>query len=136
MLGMIDMNSEFRIQKSESKKRDIYDRVFRFACRIVRLHRSIHRHSESRTIANQLLRCGTSIGSNLEEANAAHSRADFIAKTRISLKEARESHYWLRLIEATRLVSLQQIHPLVQEANEIVAILTSIVKNTTINSES
>ncbi len=71
------------------------------------------------------------IGSNLEEASAGQSRADFIAKARISLKEARETHYWLRLIEATEMIAPSRIRPLVQEANEIVAILTTIVKKAT-----
>ena len=79
-------------------------------------------------IANQLLRSGTGVGSNLEEAKAGQSRADFIAKARISLKEARESHYWLRVVEATEMIATTRVHPLVIEANEIVAILTTIIK--------
>ncbi len=76
----------------------------------------------------QLLRSGTGIGSSLEEAEAAESRPDFISKNRIALKEARESHYWLRLIAATEMIPPARIQPLITEANEIVAILTSIVK--------
>jgi four helix bundle protein len=113
-------------------ERDIQERAFQFACRIVRLHRAMTRkRNTDRVAADQLLRSGTSFGSNLEEANAAHSRADFVAKSRISLKEARESHYWLRLIEATEMLPAKRVHPLVKEANEIVSILTTIVKNTT-----
>ena len=77
---------------------------------------------------NQLLDSGTGIGSNLEEARAGQSRADFIAKARVALKEARESHYWLRLIERSGSVNSKRIHPLVEEANAIVAILTTIIK--------
>ena len=111
---------------------DIHDRIFEFACRIVRLHRSVTRKRlADRLLINQVLRSGTSIGSNLEEAKAAQSRADFIAKARISLKEARESHYWLRLFEASKIIPTERIHPLVVEANEIVAILTTIVKKAT-----
>src|ERR1051325_8184028 len=108
---------------------DIHERIFQFACRIVRLHRALTRkRGTDRALASQLLRAGTGIGSNLEEAKAAQSRADFIAKSRISLKEAPETHYWLRLIEATEMVPSKRIQPLVGEANEIVAILTTIVK--------
>lgn len=108
---------------------DIYERVFEFACRIVRLHRAMtRRRGSDRHIANQLLHAGTGIGSNLEEGKAGQSRADFIAKTRISLKEARETHYWLRLVEATEMVDRKKIHPLVEEGNEIVAVLTAILK--------
>jgi four helix bundle protein len=108
--------------------RDIHERTFNFACRIIRLHRALSRRAKDRMITNQLLRAGTSVGANLEEAKAAQSRAEFIAKTRISLKEARECHYWLRLLQASAVVNSASIHSLVAEANEIVAILTSIVK--------
>ena len=109
--------------------KDIHERTFEFSCRIIRLHRwYCRRRRGSRTLINQLLDSGTSVGSNLEEARAAQSRADFIAKARVSLKEARESHYWLRLIKRTNEVAFSRIHPLVEEANEIVAILTTIVK--------
>ena len=109
--------------------KDIHERVFEFACRIVRLHDwYCRRRRGSRTLVNQLLDSGTGIGSNLEEARAGQSRADFIAKARVALREARESHYWLRLIEQSGHVTPQWIHPLVTEANEIVAILTTIIK--------
>jgi four helix bundle protein len=111
--------------------RDIYERTFSFACRIVRLHRVLSRRAANRTLASQILRSGTSIGANLEEANGASSRADFIAKTRIALKEARETHYWLRVLRGSAVVAEASIQPLETEANEIVAILTAIVKNTT-----
>lgn len=131
MLDMteIPMNAEVRMQNEELRK-DIRERAFEFACRVVRLHRVLSRkRGTDRVAANQLLRAGTSVGSNLEEANAAQSRPDFIAKMRISLKEARESHYWLRLLEATAAIPAERIHPLVEEANQIVAVLTTIVKN-------
>jgi four helix bundle protein len=110
-------------------KIDIYDRSFDFACRIVRLHRAVARGATARPLLNQLLRSGTSIGANLEEAEAGQSKADFIAKCRIALKEARETVYWLRLIAATELVKAARIAPLTQEGREIVAILTTIVRN-------
>jgi four helix bundle protein len=114
---------------------DIYQRAFEFACRVVRLHRVLSRRRGTHMVAiNQLLRAGTGIGSNLEEAKAGQTRRDFIAKARISLKEARESHYWLRIIVACDLVPRRRIEPLLNEANELVAILTTIVVKTTVNS--
>jgi four helix bundle protein len=116
-------------EEGNGKLRDINERTFQFACRVIRLHRCMtSRRGTDRALAGQLLRSATSIGSNLEEAKAGQSRADFVSKVRISLKEARESHYWLRLFEATGLVPFARINPLVREANEIVAILTTIVK--------
>lgn len=81
-----------------------------------------------RALSNQLLRSGTSVGANLEEANAGQSKADFISKCNIALKEARETHYWLRLLTANEIVTSEQVTPLTAEANELVAILTVIVK--------
>ena len=66
----------------------------------------------------------------MEEAHGSQSKADFIAKMYISCKEARETHYWLRLLVATELVSSLKLEELIDEANQLVAILTSIVKNT------
>ena len=80
-----------------------------------------------RTLANQLLRSGTSIGANVEEGQGSQSRADFIAKYSIACKEARETHYWLRLLAACEIVQISQLDSLIEEVNQIVAILTSIV---------
>jgi four helix bundle protein len=68
----------------------------------------------------------TSVGANLEEADAAQSRADFVSKCNISLKEARECRYWLRLLD--RIVKDSRIEPLCNEATELIAILTTIVR--------
>ncbi len=112
------------------QKVKIQERAFEFACRIVRLHRTLTRKGvTARRLASQLLDAGTSVGSNLEEAEAGQSKADFISKCRIALKEARESLYWLRLFAATEIVKAKLIESLIQEAREIVAILTTIVKN-------
>jgi four helix bundle protein len=110
---------------------DIYDRVFRFVCRIVRMDRALTPARGGRPLMNQLLRASTSIGANLEEARAAQTKADFNARFRISLKEAREALYWLRLLEECEIVGRKRIHPLVQEADEIVAIMTAIAKKAT-----
>jgi four helix bundle protein len=79
---------------------------------------------------NQLVNAATSVGSNLEEARGAQSKADFHGRIRISLKEAREAYYWLRLLLESGAIRPSRIKPLVDEANEIVAILTTIAKKT------
>ena len=78
-------------------------------------------------IAKQLLRSGTSIGANVEEANAAQTKKDFITKMSIASKEARESKYWLRLLDKSELVKLDYNIPL-QKIEHIINILTKIVK--------
>ena len=73
------------------------------------------------------MRAATSVGANLEEADAGQSRADFTSKCNISLKEARETHYWLRVLRATGKLPVDA-EPLLVECNEIIAILTTIVR--------
>jgi four helix bundle protein len=80
-------------------------------------------------LAPQIVRCGTSVGANLEEARAGESRKDFISKCSISLKEARECHYRLRVAGATNLGPPDDARTLTKEAGEIAAILGAIVRN-------
>ncbi len=113
----------------EQPKRDIPERTFEFARRVVKLCQMLDQTpGVSRTLANQLLRSGTSIGANVEEGQGSQSRADFIAKYSIACKEARETHYWLRLLAASEVVSQSQVANLVDEVNQIVSILTTIIK--------
>src|SRR5687768_15047566 len=113
----------------EVPMQSIQDRSFEFALRIVRLHDYLFtKRGAARVIARQLLNSGTSVGANLEEATAAQSKPDFISKCSIAAKEARETRYWLRLLTACKSIPTQRIAPLVQEAGEIVAIVTTIVK--------
>ena len=118
-------------KESEPKERNIQERAFSFACRIIKLYQFLaEQGSVGGVLGEQLLRSGTSIGANLEEANAGQSRADFVSKCNIALKEARETHYyWLRLFEKTKVVSVERLRELTTESNELVAILTTIVKS-------
>ena len=79
-------------------------------------------------MANQLLRSGTSIGANVEEGQGAQSEADFVAKYSIARKEARETHYWLRLMAESKIVDPVKLTELITESDELIAILTAIVK--------
>lgn len=114
---------------------DIRVRTFQYALRAVRLYEAMCRgkHPASIVLGKQFLRAATSVGANLEEAYAAQSRRDFLHKCRIALKEARESHYWLRLTRESDIVAATKLDDLVSETNEIVAVLTTIVKKTAHN---
>jgi|SRR6266702_2416605 len=110
---------------------DVYERAFQFAHRVLKMDQTLSKNRRvNRNALNQLVDAATSVGSNLQEAKGAHSRADFHAKVLISLKEARESHYWLRLLSSSGIVTPSRLASLVQEASEIVAILTVIAKKT------
>lgn len=112
-----------------TKPQEISERAFEFAVRVVKLCLTLDASpGVSRTLANQLLRSGTSIGANLEESKGGQSRADYLTKVSIALKEARESHYWIRLLIASDIISEKQLASLLDESNQLVAILTSIVK--------
>ena len=120
----------------ERPKRDIPERTFTFTGKIVKLCQILDQvPGVSRTLSNQLLRPGTSIGANVEEGQGSQSRADFIAKYSIACKEARETHYWLRLLAATEMLPHQQLSELLEEAHQLVAILTAIVKKCRANNE-
>jgi four helix bundle protein len=112
------------------KPYDIKERSFLFACDLVDFCRPlVTGHPLVRELARQLLKSGTSVGANLEEADAGESKPDFRHKIAVSRKECRESRYWLRLIaHADKRVAPVAV-PLIQEASELVAILTTIRKN-------
>jgi four helix bundle protein len=86
------------------------------------------RNNKHFEISSQLLRSGTSIGANVEEALAGQSRKDFFAKMSIASKEARETNYWLRLIRDAEILNGQQFQKLLEASEELIKILTSIVK--------
>jgi four helix bundle protein len=114
--------------KTPEHSRDIEERTFKFGVRIIKLCQYLDKKSwVNSTLGKQVLRCGTSIGANVEEAQGAQSRADFISKNHISLKEARETHYRLRLLAATDVVPLSRLQPLLDEALELKRILGAIV---------
>jgi len=108
---------------------DITERAFEFAVRIVKLCQHLdEKPGVSRTLANQLLRSGTSIGANLEEGKGSQSEADYLTKCSIACKEARETLYWLKLLAASEILPANRLSELTTECDELVAILTSITK--------
>lgn len=108
--------------------KDIRVRTFEFALRIIKLCNELNRKpGVCRDISRQLLKAGTSVGANTEEAQAAQSKPDFISKNSIALKEARETHYWLRLLIAANVMPENRLAELRDEAEEIKRILGSIV---------
>ncbi len=105
----------------------IDERTYKFALRIIKLVSSLPHNPTADVLGRQVLRSGTSIGANVEEAYAAVSSREFSQKMSIALKEARETHYWLRLIKDAALVTAARIDSLIQEALEIKLILGKTV---------
>lgn len=105
----------------------IRDKAYEFALAIIRLYKQLKNCNEF-ILSKQIVRSGTSIGANIEEATAAQSKKDFISKMSIASKEARETKYWLRLLRDSKMCPDIDMSNLIKESQEIVAILTSIVK--------
>jgi len=108
---------------------EIKDRTFEFGVMIVQLVNRLPNSLAGRELGRQLIRAGTSVGANVEEADAAESDKDFVHKLSISRKEARESRYWLRLLKESGVCQAKGIDYLVQEATELIKILSTIIKN-------
>lgn len=110
-------------------ERDLQRRTFHFASRVIRLCRILSaRPGISRQLSAQLIRSGTSVGANYEEAKAAHTRREFACRMSLVLREARETHYWLRLIAASGMMAPEELREVVAEADELVAIFTTAVR--------
>lgn len=109
------------------KQNIIINKTFNFSKEIVSLYIQL-KNEKIYELASQLFRSGTSIGANVEEAQAAQSKKDFIAKMSISAKEARETRYWLKLIDETHITKID-VKSFLVEINEIINILTKIIKS-------
>ena len=115
---------------SKPNFRDIKERTFEFALEIVKFCRLLdEKPGVGRTLSRQLLRSGTSIGANVEEAQAGQSRADFISKYSIALKETRETIFWLRLLNGSDYPLVGRFKLLAPEAEEISRVIGTIIVN-------
>lgn len=108
----------------------IKEKTMQFAIRIVNLYKFLTENKKEFVLSKQLLRSGTSIGANVREAEHAQSRADFINKMSIALKEANETEYWLELLVQTHYIDQKQFDSINNDSIEINKILISILKTT------
>ena len=115
--------------KNIGKSVKVRERAYAFSLDIIHLYQQIKGQNEF-VLSRQLLRSGTSIGANIEEASAAQSRKDFIAKMSIASKEARETLYWLRLLRDSNICSEKELAGTIEESKQIIRMLTAIVKTT------
>jgi len=122
------MTNEPRTKIGEKAPFDIKERTFVFSVRVVKLAQRLLKTIAGRELGKQIIRSGTSIGANVEEADGATSKKDFIHKMGIARKEARETRYWLRIIGST-LMNDQEIESLTNECDELVKILSKIIQN-------
>lgn len=114
---------------------DIYKRCYGFSLRIIKAYRFLCNVKGERIMSKQLSRCGTAMGALLCEAKFAQSRADFISKTSIALKEANETLYWLSLLHDSEYIDDKAYISVHKEANETTSILAATVKKTKENTQ-
>ena len=107
-------------------KQDLCERFLKFAVAVIKFLKTIPRSVENDVIRYQLTKCSSSMGANYEESQAASSKADFYNKIKISLKESRETAYWLKILKALRLGDRNELDKLITESIELKKILGSI----------
>jgi len=107
------------------KENILVDKSFQFALEIIKLYKILNKQNEF-VISRQILKSGTSIGANIEEAQQAQSKPDFISKLSIALKEAQETHYWLRLLKESKIIEIN-VSDYLTNTEELIRLLTSII---------
>ena len=115
------------------KENILLDKSFAFAVRIVNLYKHLCDTKKEFVLSKQLLRSGTSIGANINESQDAQSTNDFISKLSISLKEARETKYWIELLQETDYLTEKEANNILEDIIEIIKLLVSIIKTTKVN---
>ena len=108
----------------------LLDKSFIFAVRIVKLYKFLCSQKKEYVLSKQLLRSGTSIGANINEAQDAQSKNDFISKLSILLKEARETKYWIELLRETDYLTDKEANNILEDLIEVIKLLVSIIKTT------
>ena len=111
-------------------ERDLLPRTFLLARKVIAFYASLPRSTVAQVLGKQLLRSGTSVGANYREANQGRSRAEFLAKMGDCLKELSETDYWVELLSAEDFADKSDCEDLLQETRELIAIFTTIIKNT------
>ncbi len=109
------------------RKEDLKERTKQFALRVIRLYTSLPKTTEAQVLGRQVLRSGTSVGAHYREAQRSKSDADFISKVEGGLQETEETVYWLELLADAGIVPAEGLKPLLDEANELIAIFVTIV---------
>ena len=117
------------------KENVIVDKSYQVGLRILKLYIFLRKAKVERELLIQLLKSGTSVGANVEEAEGGQSNADFIHKLGIAYKEARESHYWLRLLRDSGLMELNLANSFITDADELKKILASILKTSKVKNK-
>ena len=110
------------------KNNIVQDKSYAFALRIIKLYKYLYKENNEYVLSKQILRSGTSIGANIEEAIGGQSEKDFLSKLSIAYKETRETHYWLRLLHDSDYIETKAFDSIISECNELLKLIGSIQK--------
>ena len=123
-------NGQLKIIINTKMENVIVKKSYAFAIRIIRLYQFLSQEKKEYILSKQLLRCGTAIGAMVKESEHAQSKADFLNKMNVALKEANETEYWLMLLKDTDYFTTKQFESIHPDCSEILKLLASIVKST------
>jgi four helix bundle protein len=129
------MSNVEKVKSLGKKDNVVREKSFEFAVRIVRMQKHLVARKGEHVLSRQVLRSGTSIGANVEEADGAISKADFSNKISIAFKEARETLYWLRLLFAASYIDQRCFESMIHDCDQLCRILFAILKSTRINTK-
>lgn len=123
-------NKTFKVAESKvTYGNALYQKSFEFAVRVVKFYKYLlKKDRDLRSLYEQLLRSGTSIGANVSEAQSAHSKKDFVNKLDISLKESRETDFWLKVFHATEIINEPEFESIYKDCDELERLLVSSIK--------
>jgi len=106
------------------------DKSYDFALKVIATYKALQEGQREFVLSKQLLRAGTSIGANAEEAIGAQSKRDFLSKVSIAYKEARETHYWLRLLRDSKILDFEKANMLILDTDELLKLMGAIISTT------
>ena len=115
------------------KENILKDKAYEFALRVVKLYQYLANEKKEFVISKQVLRSGTSIGANIEEANQAQSKADFIHKLSIAQKESFETHYWIRILRDSNFLTEKLADSILKDCEEVQKLITTSIKTAKAN---
>jgi four helix bundle protein len=107
----------------------VKDKSYNFSLRIIKLYQHLVEKKKEYILSKQLLRCGTSIGANIEEAIGGQSKKDFINKIAIAYKESRETHYWVRLLRDSNYIDIKSSDSLLNDCEELIKLTGKIISS-------
>jgi four helix bundle protein len=130
IIGYLSMKKHLKIHDESMKENPLKEKSYDFALRTIACCKTLQVEHHEYVLSRQLVRAGTSIGANTEEAIGAQSKRDFLSKISIAYKEARETNYWLRLLRDSNLIEVDRARNLIEDSEELIRLMGAIISTT------